>query len=974
MYSTNTWTSSKSGSKFSRIIRSGICHFQTLLIILLISCVSFTCLYAGCTCNGTGTTIGASNTTTNIDSYVSSPRTSGCFIIKGTVQINVDFEFRTCQLQMEEGAELKVLSGKTLKLINIRSGGGIHGCDYMWRGINVGSNATLIMTGTYISDAQYAIKASGTAKIMAHNNQFTYNYVGIYTPSTGGNVQNVTFNVYDNLFDSPSDGALNLPEYTNYGGMSPDANGYSYAGFLINNASVVIGSATNPLDPPNVIHHMRAGVVGKKSNLQCYNMVISDLIPYYTNQGYASAAGDGIGIYARDNSVLTAVNNTIDNTPYSGISGRQSLLQKITSNEISNIEVGIYNLNGTNSAQIYLNDIEYFKNWGIVELLPSNLVNTMISYNDVSTFGTSPNSGFTTNGVLISGVGGNPYVVYNNINLHSNAIGINVVSSNRVNSAYNIINFDDDSDDGDYGDGIAYTSSRNGTVFSNEVYAEDGFDYINGFNIYDANNGKYCCNLTSGTNNGFLFAGDCKRLGGFGHSEISALTMGLWVGSSTIMGKQINGEISTQVHRGNNWNGSYPGASSSAGAAVNLGTIKEIRSSKFYVETCSSPLWPPTIYPSQSCNNLFNNWFLYSTDGSAEDCGEDSFCEFSIMGPNLIVEYKPIDSGDVFISRGLFTDGEYGFALDYESRRSLFERMWIDTASHNKDSYVDSFFTATSSSTIADFNEIHFAIDTLLSYTDNEQDSIETILGQMRLLQDSIRVLDSLFYLAANATDTSNILALRDTAFGQLDTLTDHYHGVTSIYKTRVLSNKSAIIYQNSIISPINIIDTNEQIVNDLYLAQLMEDDFLFDVTQGAQLLGVAEQCPRLGGAIVFKARELYRLVDNVIFNDSICFPEFASVRSNNKVKLSSGYVFAPVPATNYLAIHIGKISKLDNITLELKDLLGKTIYSSIVNEPVSNSIINIQIPDNLQGVFIGIIRNDEKIVHKQKLIFLGQN
>ncbi|MFZ1255416.1 MAG: hypothetical protein WAR77_03645, partial [Saprospiraceae bacterium] len=113
MYSTNTWTSSKSGSKFSRIIRSGICHFQTLLIILLISCVSFTCLYAGCTCNGTGTTIGASNTTTNIDSYVSSPRTSGCFIIKGTVQINVDFEFRTCQLQMEEGAELKVLSGKT---------------------------------------------------------------------------------------------------------------------------------------------------------------------------------------------------------------------------------------------------------------------------------------------------------------------------------------------------------------------------------------------------------------------------------------------------------------------------------------------------------------------------------------------------------------------------------------------------------------------------------------------------------------------------------------------------------------------------------------------------------------------------------------------------------------------------------------------------------------------------------------------
>lgn len=84
-------------------------------------------------------------------------------------------------------------------------------------------------------------------------------------------------------------------------------------------------------------------------------------------------------------------------------------------------------------------------------------------------------------------------------------------------------------------------------------------------------------------------------------------------------------------------------------------------------------------------------------------------------------------------------------------------------------------------------------------------------------LQDSIRRLDSLFYLAANATDSTAVILGRDTIFGLIDTLTAHLQGIFSIYKARILEDKEDIIYLNSLIDPVNIIDTNEQIVNDIF-------------------------------------------------------------------------------------------------------------------------------------------------------------
>lgn len=943
----------------SKKLQTGRIRIFPFLLIIFLSSISLPRLYASCTCGGSITaTIGDGGSTPRpITNYVSSPITSGCYVVKGFIYLPSDFVILGGRFEMESGAEIRVPSGKTLTIRNVTSNGGIYGCDNLWRGLNITSGGTLIMTGTTIQDAQYAVKASGAARIFINDNSILHNYVGVYVPSVGGTMHNLNFNIYDNLFDCTNGpGSLRLSDYS---GMSPSSSGVAYAGFEINNANAKIGSNSNPLNQANVIHHMRVGIIGKASNLQCYNTEISDLIPLLTNRGYTGATGDGIGIYVRNNSSLVAVNNTIENTPFAGISSYQSWLMRVTNNEISEVEVGVYDESSVNSAIITANDIYYFRNRGIVVNKPGLLASPSIVSNTMFTFGTEPTSGFQAIGVLLNSVGGNPYVSNNDLSLHSNCIGINLNSCQRVNAVYNAVSINDDSETAIRGIEIACAATPHSHFLSNVVTADEEFELITGFVTEMSNNNRYCCNETYGTDYGYTFFGDCKRAEGYGHNEIRALTGGLFLASSTIVG--------VQSHKGNKWYGNFPSGSSTTGGAIFQGTALEIKASQFKVHTCNTPYWPPSIFPAQSCNSTSTNWFLLD-DGYPEDCGADDICDLVFL-PDHDDNFADIDDGDEKIARGLMEVGDYSFTLDYESRRNLFERMWINAGSHSQNSYVDSFYTATQSSTIADFYEVELEIDTLLSFTEEEYDSIQAILLDMSELQDTIRRLDSLFYIAANSSDSTTVILKRDTTFGLIDTLTAHLQGVFSIYKARILSDKDDIIYLNGLIDPVNIIDTNEQIVNDIYLAQLMEADYVLDSAQTAQLLSVASQCPREGGSIVFKARALYQMVDDTLWNDSGCIEDYMSLRSAKKnIFTNNSFDIYPVPASDKLNLRIKSIDKYESIDLEIYNLTGKSVHHQHIYRPAA-SMVEIPIDKLQSGVFIGIVKYQNEVLHIQRLI-----
>lgn len=915
---------------------------------------------SGCNCYYSPTaTIGVTNDTKDITLYVSSPITSGCYIVKGIVEISSDFIISGGEFQMEEGSELRIKSGATLSVSSVTSNGGFHGCDKMWRGFNVLSGGILSLKNSKVMDAQYAIKASGTANIMANTNTFHHNYVGLYIPPAVGNgINNVRLNVYANTFDSPDLGSgagyLRLPGYN---GMSPNPNGRSYAGFFINNANVIIGSQFTSFFGPNTIQHMRVGVHARYSIIHCNYMDISNMIPMNGNTQYTAPEGTGILVFK---STLRASNNTIDHAIV-GIAGVYSKLVQIDHNDISYVDVGIIDQRAEHAPTITYNDISYFRNRGIWATNQASLTYPMIGHNTISTNGTSATSGYQTVGIILDMIGEFLYgavIEYNEISLHPNAIGIHVSSGFNIGTGFNEITFDDYTAESlKLGIGIAHSDSRNCFIIDNTVTAGQELDNITAFSSDVVPNTKLCCNTAVNANYGFAFLGDCRKSQGISHNITDGKTCGLWVGESTVLGLQID--------RGNIWNSD----SYNLAGACNNSTFDLVRQSLFYVENCTSDLWPPTICNQTGCDGP---WFWVS-DGSSEECNEDSQCDPLFLSPDRDVQFSPIDTGDETASRGLLNSGTYGFALDYESRRHLYERMCIDTSAHNKNSYVDSFYTATQSNNIAKFTNISFEIDTLMTYQSEEQDTLESIFNRIPFIEDSIKTLDSLFSIATTATDSSNVIALRDTAFGRIDSILLRYLEVSAAYRSRVLTEKDSIIYWNNLITAANKIDSNEQIVNDMFLAQWLEDDFEFDSSQKAQLLSVAQQCPREGGGIVYKARSLYRMVADSLWDDSACKDSFLLVRSVVKERVKMDKInIIPNPSSHSLYMNITDLINDDPLVVELYDISGKLKDTRTISPPTKGQT-DLSDMINRSGIFTMIVRRGKEIVYRQKQIIISR-
>ncbi|MBK8296843.1 MAG: T9SS type A sorting domain-containing protein [Saprospiraceae bacterium] len=934
-----------------------------LVFILLISMVKLTDLNASCTCGGspTGTIGDGSNMPKAISGYVPGNGiiTSGCYIVKGFVYLDINILITGGRFEMEAGAEIRVPSGKKLTIRNVTDNGGIYGCDALWRGLNITTGGTLEMNGTIIQDAQYAVKASGTANIMINNNTFLHNYIGVYIPTTGTNaIHNVRLNAFSNTFDAPAIGGIyGLLRFSGYSGISPSTNSRAFAGFEINNANIQIGSLVAGYFGTNTVQHMRVGVYAKNSTIQCDYLTASNLIPYYSNRDYTGP--DGIGILAF-NTTLVASHNTISNC-LGGITGNGSWLKDIYDNEIYSIDVGILDRGAFNSPTIINNSIQYFRNRGIEISKANSLIYPMISTNSpISTNGTSPTTNYNSVGIKLNLVGNRSIggvLEYNDIHIHSNGTGIHNNAVTNIGSGFNDVRFDDLSQTATLGIGILHTDSKDCFVIDNSVIVEDEFENITCFYSEVTPNTIYCCNGVSGATNGYVFSGNCRRLNCFSHNVIDGEETGVYLDYSSVIGKQFD--------RGNNWNDD----NYSLASAIGLTNAIILYESKFYIESCDQPLWPPTILPTQA--DCGPGWFTLS-DGESEDCNEDSGCDPIFLSPDHDVSFAPLDSADILVSRGQFKSGEFGFSLDYESRKSLFERMWFDPSSHSQNAYIDSFYSASSSSTIADFNNIARKIDTLLQYSNIELDTIESIVSKLAITRDTMRILDSLFYLSANLTDSTQYITLRDTSMGLLDSLTLYYQQVLRDYKTRVLSGKSALIYLNSIITPINKIDSNEQIVNDLYLTQLMEDDFHYDSMQGVLLLSVAKQCPREGGSIIYKARILYQIVKDTLFDDSSCKLAPTVVRSNKDKTNNIEIIYSPNPAHNSITLELIDLKQNEEFSIAILDLNGRDKFTQKITNPKSRNV-TLTIPDNLYGIYIATIKGkDDEILHKQKLVFVG--
>ena len=112
-------------------------------------------------------------------------------------------------------------------------------------------------------------------------------------------------------------------------------------------------------------------------------------------------------------------------------------------------------------------------------------------------------------------------------------------------------------------------------------------------------------------------------------------------------------------------------------------------------------------------------------------------------------------------------------------------------------------------------------------------------------------------------TQRSAILAGLSGYRSTIGTLTAWNHTALQLSATSKVLTADGIKAANTNVGTTKLIETNEKQVNEIYLSTVGKDVDTFTVDQTNTLFYIANQCPMVGGNSVYRARSLYRLIDD---------------------------------------------------------------------------------------------------------------
>lgn len=113
----------------------------------------------------------------------------------------------------------------------------------------------------------------------------------------------------------------------------------------------------------------------------------------------------------------------------------------------------------------------------------------------------------------------------------------------------------------------------------------------------------------------------------------------------------------------------------------------------------------------------------------------------------------------------------------------------------------------------------------------------------------------------------------------------------------------------NANIGTTELMEANEKQVNEIYLTVIAKEVDTFSVVQTATLFFIANQCPMVGGNAVYRARSLYRLIDDQQqFDDpQLCLQHGIIVKHLVPVREESTLGVVPNPARDGATLVLDK-------------------------------------------------------------------
>jgi len=572
-----------------------------------------------CVCDSTNT-IGEEGVTTKVSEaiedslllpLIQANTTPQQVCIAGKLQLDQPYNFVNSTQRMLPGASIEVTDGITFGIVNSF----LHGCDEMWRGIEVEDGGRLNMTqNTNLADAQYGVY--------------------LYPGASGSIARSRFFRNYISLYYAPGALSLDCHQNTFLGGvLKAEFSGQSsepedLPEIEINTPLAGIWADGVPLLGVGKCYFegMSVGVGARKSNMTFRNNRFVNIVNeavYQPDSSWSTSleaafpnglAGYGILAFGQANTISIAgfaigenaviafdhCTSGIDLTGYSG---------RITGNRMSNTPTSIVarmvNVGGLEIYQNRIEDAQY--GIGILESEPLGLVKLLS--NIVTSLDTTANC--TGIQVAQSNVTGQRLVLEKNrVNLNSGGLGIhllNTTGAKIINDTINLNNGDASAN------AVLIQGGSENLISGNWVIGQDAGNTGHfGISTVNSIGNAYCCNTTDSTGTGFYFQGACKSENKIKGNMMENHNVGLLL--ATVQDTSNVTQIGLQSHQGNQWNGTY-----GSGSGAIYGQPSAAFLSLFFVDVQQNSAFMP-INPIPS-----SGWFI-NASGMTDTCSTES-CE-----------------------------------------------------------------------------------------------------------------------------------------------------------------------------------------------------------------------------------------------------------------------------------------------------------------------------------------------------------
>ncbi len=916
--------------------------------------------------------VGKFNQTTNLSTLPfatgSSHNNSGnCISVKGKLFIDKPFTLIGGEVRMNPGSEIIIpdTTGLTLQVIN--ENGGIHGCDTLWQGITMLTDAYLNMSRNIVQDGYQSVKFQSRGTAIIVENDFDRNHIGIQIESSILSFANTALFSRE-VFSGNNFDCTNVLFPT----FSPNKGTYSRSlcGINIDRMIAIIGTDDPDFPNQNEYLNLLNGIRMNQSLAFVHNQHIHST---YVLPPYANSFGSGIYAFQ---SYASMNANRIEQIAYNGIEMiRSGSPFGIVRNKLYDLKFdGVRSQQHRSGHIIMDNDIQGADYNGISLRIGMNLMSNFIQSNSI-VINPSESKSAPIYGISLWDIPGQysnypnqTNVLLNEIEWDSESswanlsmfdikrVGGLLCSSNQTGTVQNHRNFG------------FWLGENNKMIVSDNFYQNAEFEnsiFTVGYSINASPNGLICCNSSSNARFGYQFNGNSPNRWD-GNVSTDDHYNGLVVTSESIMGQQYHDQ--SQVYpivQGNEWLATY---SSGLGASnANLSSDPEILGSLIYYN--SDFTTTATLNNHQyGSGDPEGDWFKTLEESDPAFCNsEENICS-SIIPPVHLTD------ADEHAARGYFIDSVNGYiALNWEIQRNLLHNIAADSALLGTNAIIDSFYSASSSMMVFDVVYFERYLDSIRQYPISDQERMTECQDSMLVINAAIANLDTLIPYASTLEDTLQIFDDKYSLLLSINHWLSEMLELDSLQQIRLVAGISQLNSQIGNWTPANLVDSNYAIGYLHYLDVLGDHEHLFDSTSLVLLHTVADQCPQLGGNIVYLCRSLIQNQDTEAYWDDevVCIQDtsrsnISNIKDLNEASFNEVILVFPNPASDM--VHIQSKVKFERLDLQVYDAYGVCLYSGQLNFNTTTLISVDSWSDGLYA-FVFTDNQNRKMVTKVAII-----